>query len=253
MRNVVVNHLTLDGVMQGPDRPDEDTRGGFTAGGWAAQARDQRPWITLHASSHPRAPGIGVGSAFFAAFFRFQRHVASSADRRPGLTWFKSGGEAPAGPAPTTLRRRSGVPRTFATDALGRDAKDIPRSIKAGRREDRLRAHVDVGQPLKKLGGPAYFYGRQSMDDEVLAESAIAQRRRLQREDDAWVTFDVLDLLAALHVAADDLLAVEADPDATELSAAVSIQGHEMGEGIRFDQRSRTPVQHWGRHRSRAY
>jgi dihydrofolate reductase len=34
-RVVVINNVTLDGVMQAPARPDEDTRGGFEHGGWA--------------------------------------------------------------------------------------------------------------------------------------------------------------------------------------------------------------------------
>jgi dihydrofolate reductase len=41
MRKVmVVNNLSLDGVMQAPGRADEDTRDGFTHGGWATAYND---------------------------------------------------------------------------------------------------------------------------------------------------------------------------------------------------------------------
>ncbi len=39
-RVVVVTHLTLDGVMQAPARPDEDLRGGFAYGGWTTPYGD---------------------------------------------------------------------------------------------------------------------------------------------------------------------------------------------------------------------
>ncbi|HKO25327.1 MAG TPA: dihydrofolate reductase family protein [Chloroflexota bacterium] len=39
-RIVVFEHLTLDGVMQAPGRPDEDRRGGFAHGGWARPCGD---------------------------------------------------------------------------------------------------------------------------------------------------------------------------------------------------------------------
>ena len=34
--------VSLDGVMQAPAQPDEDTRGGFSRGGWAARYADRR-------------------------------------------------------------------------------------------------------------------------------------------------------------------------------------------------------------------
>jgi dihydrofolate reductase len=40
-RVVVKNHVTLDGVMQAPGRPDEDTRDGFEHGGWAMPRSDE--------------------------------------------------------------------------------------------------------------------------------------------------------------------------------------------------------------------
>ena len=40
MNVVVFMNLTLDGVMQGPGRPDEDVRGGFQLGGWAIPYAD---------------------------------------------------------------------------------------------------------------------------------------------------------------------------------------------------------------------
>jgi dihydrofolate reductase len=37
---IVIEHLTLDGVMQAPGRPDEDPRDGFEHGGWAIRRQD---------------------------------------------------------------------------------------------------------------------------------------------------------------------------------------------------------------------
>ena len=42
MRSIAVTMwVTLDGVVQGLGRPDEDTRGGFTHGGWGAPYNDE--------------------------------------------------------------------------------------------------------------------------------------------------------------------------------------------------------------------
>src|SRR5436309_15540059 len=44
---IVMNGLSLDGVMQSPGRPDEDTRGGFKHGGWGAPYGDETMVVKL--------------------------------------------------------------------------------------------------------------------------------------------------------------------------------------------------------------
>src|SRR3954471_911533 len=38
---IVISMITLDGVLQAPGRPDEDTSGGFKYGGWVAPYDDE--------------------------------------------------------------------------------------------------------------------------------------------------------------------------------------------------------------------
>ncbi|HEX2132775.1 MAG TPA: dihydrofolate reductase family protein [Actinophytocola sp.] len=54
-RIVTVNSVSLDGVMQAPGRPDEDTRGGFRHGGWALPYSDE----VLARTMGPRMAGTG--------------------------------------------------------------------------------------------------------------------------------------------------------------------------------------------------
>ncbi|MEO8563213.1 MAG: dihydrofolate reductase family protein [bacterium] len=58
---LVINNLTLDGVMQAPGRPDEDTRGGFEHGGWSMPYNDEVKGKTM---------GEGMGRASDLLFGR---------------------------------------------------------------------------------------------------------------------------------------------------------------------------------------
>jgi len=59
--------LTLDGVMQGPGRPDEDKRGGFSHGGWAVPYSD--PVMASYAGSMTNTDGILLGRRTYEDFY----------------------------------------------------------------------------------------------------------------------------------------------------------------------------------------
>lgn len=102
---VVINHVTLDGVMQAPGRPGEDRRGGFTAGGWASRA-DDPVMATVLAGRMAANPGaLLLGRRTYEDFASFwptqhdnpftgvlektQKYVASRTLREP-LPWANS-------------------------------------------------------------------------------------------------------------------------------------------------------------------
>ena len=70
----VLNHMTLDGVMQAPGRPDEDTRGGFGRGGWA-QAGNDEVMASFMGAGRGGGPGaLVLGRRTYLDFYGFWPH-----------------------------------------------------------------------------------------------------------------------------------------------------------------------------------
>jgi hypothetical protein len=55
----VADLVTLDGVMQAPARPDEDTRDGFAHGGWAYARSDAAIPVRIRERMESNGPGGG--------------------------------------------------------------------------------------------------------------------------------------------------------------------------------------------------
>jgi dihydrofolate reductase len=66
----VINHVTLDGVMQAPGRPDEDPRGGFAHGGWAIPNNDEVMGRVLGARTGRGGPLL-LGRRTYEDFYEF--------------------------------------------------------------------------------------------------------------------------------------------------------------------------------------
>jgi dihydrofolate reductase len=71
-RLVVINHLTLDGVMQAPGRADEDPRGGFEHGGWAIPNNDEVMGRAM--GEHMVGGPLLLGRVTYEALYAFWPH-----------------------------------------------------------------------------------------------------------------------------------------------------------------------------------
>lgn len=106
MGKLIVNlNMTLDGVVQAPSRADEDTRGGFTRGGWAAPYFDpvmaeeagkgisQQPALLFGRRTYQDFysvwPNRTDGNMFTEVLNNAQKYVASRTLKEP-LPWMNS-------------------------------------------------------------------------------------------------------------------------------------------------------------------
>ncbi|GAB3989275.1 dihydrofolate reductase family protein [Actinoallomurus acanthiterrae] len=101
---IVIEHLTLDGVMQAPGHPEEDPRDGFRHGGWANRGQDpamqevmgahmSNSWSLLAGrTTYERFADYWPKQApnpFTEALDRVQKYVASTTLTEP-LAWQNS-------------------------------------------------------------------------------------------------------------------------------------------------------------------
>ena len=70
-RILVMENLSLDGVMQAPGRPDEDTRDGFEQGGWFQQYNDEVLGRFLGQSMRSASGALLLGRRTYEDFFGF--------------------------------------------------------------------------------------------------------------------------------------------------------------------------------------
>jgi len=105
MSRIVANlSLTLDGVMQAPGRPDEDTREGFKHGGWAlpyfdavmagdaAQGMAMRPVLLFWRRTYEDFFSVWpkrIGNPFTDVLNNSQKYVVSTTLNEP-LPWINS-------------------------------------------------------------------------------------------------------------------------------------------------------------------
>jgi dihydrofolate reductase len=123
-RVVVMNHLTLDGVIQGPGRPDEDTRGGFTQGGWGQRSSTAGD-AAGQAMGERMAAGGGLAGWLFGR--RTYEQLLSSWNARGGP--FKAAlNNSPKYVVSTTLREPLPWPNSTL---LHGDVADSVRALKA--------------------------------------------------------------------------------------------------------------------------
>jgi dihydrofolate reductase len=165
MRIVVTEFMSLDGVVQAPGGPEEDTDGGFAHGGWSMPHFDvetmgaaidgwmettdallfgRRTWQVMAAAWPARA-----GEAFADRMNALPKHVASRTLTDADMTWNSS-----LLPAGRTLEAVEDVRRAEGRDVVVWGSAGLVRDLLAAGLVDELRLMIE---PVLLGGGKRIF------------------------------------------------------------------------------------------------
>jgi dihydrofolate reductase len=136
MRLVIIEFMSLDGVVQAPGGPDEDTDGGFAHGGW----------------THPFFDPEVVGRAFDEAMIETQALLFG---RR---TWQTMAAAWPERAGDSFADQMNAIPKYVVSETLGDDELtwDNTSRIPGNEAVDRIRElHVSDGGDLLVMGSSA--------------------------------------------------------------------------------------------------
>jgi dihydrofolate reductase len=167
MRIVIIEFISLDGVVQAPGGPDEDTDGGFAHGGWshpffdetvgggfddalsgaAALLFGRRTWQTMAAAWPGRA-----GDPFADRMNAIPKYVVSATLRDDELVWANTT-RIPGGEAVARVRE---LRETEGGDLLVMGSPTLARTLLHEGLVDELRLMIE---PVLLGGGKTIFPG----------------------------------------------------------------------------------------------
>ena len=130
---------------------------------------------------------------------------------------------------------RGRPPGPDAADAFDGVTHEIAGAL--GSRELGVRGHIDLGQAIEQVpGGLARLDRGSRLKHGVLVEEGAGHPRRVEGQDDARIPLDVPELHVSRHVTADEIIAVQSDPDNGHLRAAVGVDRAQVRHRAGLDQ-----------------
>jgi dihydrofolate reductase len=173
---VVFTSLTLDGVMQAPGRRDEDTRGGFRYGGWAAPYADAVSG-GLAAEGAATTGGILLGRRTYEDFYGYW-------PKQTDNPFTEVLNNTPKYVASTTLKE----PLAWSNSTLLKG--DVPEAVA------RLKAHLTRDLVVLGSGELARTLIKHSLVDQyilLIHPLILGSGRRLFAEDGRFAALRLVD------------------------------------------------------------